>query len=132
MVRQRSDCLRGDLMRLCDSGCAIGCKVVVLLSFCFSIGLTFAEEAPQPPAVGEPLEKYGDPPMHIFRLGVSQQMVSSFGAFTSYQVNVDADGNNITGDAANEPSITVNPTNHNQMAIGWRQFDSVVSNFRQA
>ena len=59
-------------------------------------------------------------------------MISSFGAFTSVQVNVDANGHNITGDAANEPSIAVDPTNHNKMAIGWRQFDSVFSNFRQA
>jgi hypothetical protein len=70
--------------------------------------------------------------MHIFRLGTSPQMLSQFGAFMSYQVNVDGSGNNITGDAANEPSITVDSTNHNRMAIGWRQFDSVGSNFRQA
>ena len=59
-------------------------------------------------------------------------MLSRFGAFMSYQVNVDANGQNIVGDAANEPSITVDPTNHNKMAIGWRQFDTVSSNFRQA
>ena len=59
-------------------------------------------------------------------------MISRFGPFTSFQVNVDASGNNITGDAANEPSIAVDPTNHNRMAIGWRQFNSVISNFRQA
>ncbi|MFZ1217725.1 MAG: hypothetical protein WAO00_00460 [Chthoniobacterales bacterium] len=38
---------------------------------------------------------------------------------------------NITGDAANEPSITVDPGNPNKMSIGWRQFDSVSSNFRR-
>ena len=59
-------------------------------------------------------------------------MVSQFGSFTSYQVNVNANGLNITGDAANEPSICVDPTNPNKMAIGWRQFNSVSSNFRQA
>ena len=80
----------------------------------------------------EPLEKYENAPMFIFRLGTSAQMVSSFGAFTSVQVNVDANGHNIMGDAANEPSIAVDPTNHNKMAIGWRQFDTVFSNFRQA
>src|SRR4029078_13702565 len=51
--------------------------------------------------------------------------------FTSYQANVDAQGNNIVGDAANEPSIAVDPTNSNKMTIGWRQFNSVSSNFRQ-
>lgn len=70
--------------------------------------------------------------MFIFRTETSARMVSQFGAFTSYQVNVDGNGNNIAGDAANEPSISVDPTNHNRMAIGWRQFNSVASNFRQA
>lgn len=48
------------------------------------------------------------------------------------QVNVDSQGRNIYGDAANEPSIAVDPTNPNRIAIGWRQFDDVASNFRQA
>ena len=59
-------------------------------------------------------------------------MISRFGVFTSYQVNVDANGHNILGDAANEPSISVDPTNGNKMAIGWRQFNSFNSDFRQA
>ena len=58
-------------------------------------------------------------------------MISQFGAFISYQVNVDANGQNIVGDAANECSISVDPTNPSKMAIGWRQFNSVLSNFRQ-
>ena len=57
--------------------------------------------------------------------------LKSTGFFTS-QVNVDANGDNIVGDAANEPSIAVDPTNPNRMVIGWRQFDNVNSNFRQA
>lgn len=48
------------------------------------------------------------------------------------QVNVNEDGENIVGDAANEPSIAVDPTNPNRMIIGWRQFDNISSNFRQA
>ncbi len=48
------------------------------------------------------------------------------------QVNTNPFGNNITGDAANEPSIAVDPNNPNRMAIGWRQFDTISSNFRQA
>jgi len=59
-------------------------------------------------------------------------MVSPHGGFTSYQVNVDANGQNIVGDVANEPSICADPTNPNKMSIGWRQFDSVASNFRKA
>ena len=56
----------------------------------------------------------------------------SFGRFTSIQVNVDPTGANILGDAANEPSIAVDPTNPSRMAIGWRQFDTVLSGFREA
>lgn len=52
--------------------------------------------------------------------------------FVSVQVNVDLLGRNIVGDAANEPSIAIDPTNPRKMAIGWRQFDSVLSDFRQA
>ena len=48
------------------------------------------------------------------------------------QVNVDNDGNNILNDAANEPSIAIDPNNANKIAIGWRQFDNISSNFRQA
>jgi len=58
-------------------------------------------------------------------------MISPYGVFISFQVNVDANGNNILGDAANEPSIAVDPTDGNKMTIGWRQFDSVMSDFRQ-
>lgn len=52
--------------------------------------------------------------------------------FRSIQVNVDARGCNIVGDAANEPSIAVDPTDPRKIVIGWRQFDSVLSDFRQA
>ena len=48
------------------------------------------------------------------------------------QVNVDDNGLDIIGDAGNEPSIAVDPTNPNRIVIGWRQFDTVTSNFRQA
>jgi hypothetical protein len=51
---------------------------------------------------------------------------------TSYQVNVDALGLNIPGDAANEPSLCLDPTNPDRIAVGWRQFNSVASDFRQA
>jgi hypothetical protein len=82
----------------------------------------------------EPLEKPGMPPAPLgtYRLESSPRMISHFGVFTSYQVNVDAQGNNIVGDAANEPSISVDPTDGNKIAIGWRQFDSINSDFRQA
>jgi hypothetical protein len=50
----------------------------------------------------------------------------------SYQANVDAAGHNIAGDAANEPSMCIDPTNPDRMAIGWRQFNNTNSSFRQA
>ena len=54
------------------------------------------------------------------------------GPYVSIQVNVSAPGVNITGDAANEPSLVVDPLAPNRMAMGWRQFDNVLSDFRQA
>jgi hypothetical protein len=48
------------------------------------------------------------------------------------QVNVAEGPVNIFGDAANEPSIAVDPTKPNRIAIGWRQFDTTSSDFRQA
>ncbi len=52
--------------------------------------------------------------------------------FTTVQVNVNELGQNIVGDAANEPSIAFDPTDPNKMAIGWRQFDNINNSFRQA
>jgi hypothetical protein len=54
------------------------------------------------------------------------------GSHVSIQVNVDDCGHNIPGDAANEPSLAVDPTDPNRLVIGWRQFDNVQSDFRQA
>ena len=47
------------------------------------------------------------------------------GKYQSVQVNVNAEGCNVVGDAANEPSIAIDPTNPNSIIIGWRQFDTV-------
>jgi len=52
--------------------------------------------------------------------------------FTVVQVNIDNSGMNILNDAGNEPSIAYDPTDPNKMAIGWRQFDNINNNFRQA
>lgn len=53
-------------------------------------------------------------------------------SITTSQVNVDENGLNIVGDAANEPSIAVNRNDPNKIVIGWRQFNSVNNSFRQA
>jgi hypothetical protein len=85
------------------------------------------------PLPTEPLEKYDNQPaVAAPLLGISPALVSRLGPYTSYQVNVDASGNNRIGDAANEPSICVDRNNPNRMSIGWRQFNSVASNFREA
>ncbi len=62
----------------------------------------------------------------------SSRTVWELNGFKSVQVNVDAAGNNIFGDAANEPSIATDPTAPSTFVIGWRQFDTVMNNFRQA
>ena len=55
---------------------------------------------------------------------VGPPSIVSRGAFTSVQVNIDEMGNNLIGDAANEPTIAIDPTDPNKMAIGWRQSSS--------
>src|SRR5256714_12420 len=80
----------------------------------------------------EPLETSKNmPPAPLRKIETSPRKVSQLGVFTSYQANVDASGNNIVGDAANEPSIAVDPTDSNKMMIGWRQFNDIMSDFRQ-
>jgi hypothetical protein len=106
--------------------------VILIVISLSALAAASAQLAPTwKPRQKAPLEKYDMPPMYIFRLETSPRMISPFGVFISYQVNVDANGNNIVGDAANECTISVDPTNRNKMAIGWRQFNSVLSNFRQ-
>jgi uncharacterized repeat protein (TIGR01451 family) len=94
-----------------------------------------SDQTEQPnPLPTEPMEEYDQPPAPspLWGIGVSPGMVDIYEQFTSHQVNVNGAGMNITGDAANEPSISVDPTDRNRMTIGWRQFNSVTSNFRQA
>ncbi len=78
-----------------------------------------------------PLETYDNPPAPFRIMQTSPRMISQFGSFTSFQVNVDANHQNIIGDAANECSISVDPTNGSKKTIAWRQFYDVSSNFRQ-
>lgn len=104
-----------------------------MLAVALSLVETGAHEIKKTRRPRAKLEEEGatDPRMFIWRTGSSPRRISSFNGFTSYQVNVDESGNNIVGDAANEPSLAVDPTNLAKMSIGWRQFDSVQSNFRQ-
>ena len=71
-------------------------------------------------------------PVSRAELGRSPGYHYTMAGITTTQVNVDVNGQNIVGDAANEPSIAIDPNNRNNIAIGWRQFNTVSSNFRQA
>ena len=102
---------------------------LVLITATMAFPLTATAAAQEPPVV---LEKTGDAYLPPRSLGTTPRAVVTFGPYTSYQANVDGAGNNIVGDAANEPSIAVDPTNPSSMVIGWRQFDTTASNFRQA
>src|SRR6266536_5641817 len=100
----------------------------LLLALASASGQTMAptREAPR----NEPLEFYDNPPAPPQKIETSPRMISQFGPFVSFQVNVDQNGQNIIGDAANECAISVDPTDGNKMTIAWRQFNSVLSNFR--
>ena len=113
------------------SSTASTAHLFIFLTWLASIATTSAQTTRAKLDPNEPLEKYNMPPAYIYRLETSPRMISPYGAFLSFQVNVDAQGNNILGDAANEPSIAVDPTNGNKITIGWRQFNSVQSDFRQ-
>jgi hypothetical protein len=107
-------------------------RLLICLVSTAALGTASGQAPTWDPHTKTPLEKYDNPPApYIFRLETSPRMISPYGSFISYQANVDQNGNNIIGDAANECSISVDPTNTSRMAIGWRQFNSVTSNFRQ-
>src|SRR5262245_18824873 len=84
---------------------------------------------PMPPG---PHEMVGQPYLPPVDRGTSVPATTLRGPGPGSQVNVNAAGLNILGDAANEPSLCIDPTNPAHLAIGWRQFDNVGSNFRQA
>ena len=104
--------------------------LVLLLALSTASGQTLAPVRKL--RLNEPLETSKNmPPAPPRKIETSPRMISQFGVFTSYQANVDASGNNILNDAANEPAISVDPTDGNKMVIAWRQFDSIQSDFRQ-
>lgn len=80
--------------------------------------LEFQQDRPAPAVQSQP--------------GPQPQSHPQWGHHISNQVNVGLGQLNIPNDAANEPSIAVDPTNPLHMSIVWRQFDNVNSNFRQA
>src|SRR6266403_6420657 len=107
--------------------CLFICLILLITLPGASAQLAPTRKAPR----NEPLEKYDNPPAPPRKMETSPRMISQFGVFTSYQANVNAMGQNIIGDAANECVISVDPTDGNKMTIVWRQFNDVTSNFRQ-
>ncbi len=109
-------------------------RLVRLNAVVLAAALGFAAGA----LAGEPaalnLETPDDPFVEVDPSDVRTQPAAAAarGSFASVQVNVDRHGFNIIGDAANESSMAVDPTNPNRLVIGWRQFDTITSNFRQA
>ena len=116
-------------------------RLLSFLAFVFILVLntvTFAQKpenkAADSPALSGHREQPNDPYIPVSREDQPRSAAYFFedtGFFTT-QVNVDLSGENIVGDAANEPSIAVDPTDPSKITIGWRQFDTISSDFRQA
>ncbi len=68
--------------------------------------------------------------VHVPLLAAAPSQVIS-GPYVSVQMNVDATGQNIVGDAAHEPTIAFDPKNPNRLVASWKQFASVLSGNRQ-
>src|SRR5690349_4506469 len=75
--------------------------------------LTALAQESVPPA----LETYRQAPASRL-LSVSPSITTVTPSGASRQVNVNASGGNIPGDAANEPSMCIDPTNPNRIAVG--------------
>src|SRR5438045_5365381 len=121
---------RNSIMRSSTVSTAIPLICLLSLAAFTSASAQLAPTRPAPQ--NEPLETDDTPPAPPRKIDTSPRMISVYDGFISYQVNVDANGNNIIGDAANECPIAVDPTDGNKMTIAWRQFNDVSSNFRQA
>lgn len=85
-----------------------------------------------PPHLETPVPAPKTPPIPREKRAKEATKNATRGNFVSIQVNVASPGLNIQGDAANEPSMAIDPTNPNNIVAGWRQFDAVTSDFRQA
>jgi hypothetical protein len=115
---------------------------VLLVTLAFSVDLASAgqDRREQPDEASTAEEPAGDSvghkevpvdppavPVNRSSQARSPRAIAVRGSYQSFQVNVDGAQNNIVGDAANEPTIAVDPTNPDIMVIGWRQFDTIAS-----
>ncbi|MBX3387895.1 MAG: hypothetical protein KF691_00420 [Phycisphaeraceae bacterium] len=86
---------------------------------------TRLEQPDNPPALLRPALQTTPPGQELLPLAATPVVRVT-------QVNVTPSQQNIVGDAANEPSLAHDPTAPSRIAVGWRQFDTIASNFRQA
>lgn len=121
-------------MTLMKAACACAAHLLILMP------LAVADSTPNGQAINlEDMRKQYretrsgtyDPAAAQSQKQVQPGVIVERNGFVSVQVNTD-NGLNIVGDAANEPSLAVDPTNPNRMVIGWRQFDTITDSFRQA
>jgi hypothetical protein len=114
-----------------NSRCRSGLMVLVLVSSAGAIppGAGIAPERPDMAYVPGPASPRLSVPVNP--LAIDRGVVNSVPVFIR-QINTGAGGLNIVGDAANEPSLGVDPTDPRRMVAGWRQFDTIASSFRQA
>ncbi len=107
---------------------------IFLILSAFNLTAQVKEQQQKPFTPPPLLEIPDDPYIPVAREGRETSPAYSISTtdFFATQVNVIDTNLNIIGDAANEPSIAVDPTNPDRMAIGWRQFDTINNNFRQA
>lgn len=104
---------------------------IAISFFCLFFSVTaFAQITPEIEYEEEMDDLYIHVPRHSYE--TSTPYFFSNASITTRQVNVDENGKNLLGDAANEPSMAIDPLNPDRMVVGWRQFDTIASNFRQA
>jgi hypothetical protein len=112
---------------------SISYKILMILIFTASVSL-FPQQQKTPPDRTAHSEKPEDnyKPVSLEQHRRSPAYSYSTKEITTVQVNVDSSGRNIINDAANEPSIAIDRNNPDKMVIGWRQFYTISSDFRQA
>ena len=109
-------------------------KTSILLTILVKCQISFGQEIINNSQKEYEPEKIDDPymPMLSSHMKTSPAYYILDSNITTTQVNINIDGNNILNDAANEPSIAIDPNDPSRIVIGWRQFDNIESNFRQA
>ncbi len=111
------------------------CKSVVRVCLCTGVGSLASVAHAQPFEAPEPHEKVTAWDLQPGPIAPDPETSTPFtprGFPFHAQVNVNAAGQNILGDAANEPSIASDPRFPNRIVVGWRQFDTIASSFREA